>query len=114
MRFLLDSNMSRAAYTFLVDAGEEVDWVRHWSADPGDESILMHARERDMVVVTFDKDFGELAIRNGAAHAGIIRLQDIGAKSQGRLALLAAREYADVLAEGGVVTMSPGRIRVRR
>ena len=47
--------------------GHEVEWVGDWSTDPGDEQILGHAAQNSQVLVTLDKDFGELAVAFGAA-----------------------------------------------
>jgi hypothetical protein len=43
-------------------AGHDVIWAGDWSDDPGDEAILARASEERRVLVTLDKDFGELAI----------------------------------------------------
>lgn len=39
-------------------------------------NILAHAVRNGQALVTLDKDFGELAVALGAAHAGIVRLVD--------------------------------------
>lgn len=113
MRFLLDSSVSRSAYFFLKEAGHEVDCVRLWPGDPDDLIILRHAFAHRMILVTFDRDFGELIVRDGESSCGVIRLFDISATSQGNLSLLAAQTYSDLLAAGGIVTIEPGRVRVR-
>ena len=47
----------------LIAAGHDVVTVADiWSDDPGDETILAYAHSEGRVVVTRDKDFGELAI----------------------------------------------------
>jgi predicted nuclease of predicted toxin-antitoxin system len=45
-------------------------------ADPSDDQILAHASRSGQVLVTLDKDFGELQVALGAAHAEIVRLVD--------------------------------------
>jgi len=40
--------------------------------DPGDEEILEWAHREGRVLVTLDKDFGELAIIHERSHCGII------------------------------------------
>lgn len=50
--------------------------------DPGDEEILRLALTEKRILVTLDKDFGELAIVKGMPHCGIIRLVNISAKKQ--------------------------------
>lgn len=43
----------------------EVEVVAEWPEDPGDEEILRHAAARGQVLVTIDKDFGELVVVRG-------------------------------------------------
>ena len=61
----------------LRSTGHDVEWVGDWSADPGDEQILATAAARGQVLVTLDKDFGELAVLNQRRHAGIVRLVNL-------------------------------------
>lgn len=46
----------------LEAAGHDVVWVGDWDRDPGDREILFQARSEGRILVTLDKDFGELAI----------------------------------------------------
>ena len=73
MRVLLDSCVWGGAVDVLRAAGHEVDWVGWWAAGPGDEEILRHAAAAGQVLVTIDKDFGELAVVRGMTHTGIVR-----------------------------------------
>lgn len=59
-----------------------MEWVGDWPVDPGDDEILARAAQSNQVVVTLDKDFGELAVAFGATHAGIIRLVDLRSLEQ--------------------------------
>ncbi|MGB5158171.1 MAG: DUF5615 family PIN-like protein [Desulfobacterales bacterium] len=44
--------------------------------------ILELAHKQNRVLITLDKDFGELAIVRKIPHSGIIRLVNISAKNQ--------------------------------
>lgn len=70
MKLLVDSCVWKGAGTELAAAGHDVVWVGDWPADPGDEEILACALREARVVVTLDKDFGELAVAFGHEHAG--------------------------------------------
>jgi predicted nuclease of predicted toxin-antitoxin system len=102
-----------SAKAVLLSEGHEVEHVGEWPADPGDAAILAHAAERGTVVVTLDKDFGELAIVHGARHSGIVRLVDVRAAAQGPACVLVLRRYATELLEGSIITVEPTRTRVR-
>ena len=50
--------------------------------DPGDAEILREAFRERRVLVTLDKDFGELAVLRATPHIGIVRLVSIKAMDQ--------------------------------
>jgi predicted nuclease of predicted toxin-antitoxin system len=76
MRFLANENFPADAVTQLKAAGHDIVWVR--TAAPGmkDEDVLAWAAREARIVLTFDKDFGELAWRAGLpASSGIVLLR---------------------------------------
>jgi len=64
MRFLANENFPGAAVTALIAVGHGVVWVR--AAAPGmkDADVLAWAAREGRILLTFDKDFGELARRS--------------------------------------------------
>ena len=62
MKVLLDTCVWGGARDALVAAGHDVIWTGEWAADPGDDEILASAHAEGHVLVTLDKDFGELAV----------------------------------------------------
>jgi predicted nuclease of predicted toxin-antitoxin system len=90
-----------------------VEWVGDWSADPGDDQILAHAAHNGQVLITLDKDFGELAVALGAVHAGIVRLVDFRYLEQAPVCARVIAEHESDLAQGAIVTAERSRIRVR-
>jgi predicted nuclease of predicted toxin-antitoxin system len=77
LKVLLDSCVWGGVRKGLSDAGHDVVWAGDWSTDPGDEEILDRAHQEVRVLVTLDKDFGELAIVRGLPHSGLSRLVDL-------------------------------------
>ncbi len=61
MKLLLETCVSREAVEDLRPAGYDVIWAGEWPDDPGDDEITK-AYTEGRILVTFDKDFGELAI----------------------------------------------------
>jgi predicted nuclease of predicted toxin-antitoxin system len=113
MRVLLDACVWRGAGEVLRALGHEVEWAGDWSEDPGDAEILRRARDARQVLVTLDKDFGELAVVRLVPHAGIIRLVGFAARQQGDVCASLLEAYADDLSQGALLTATPGRVRVR-
>jgi predicted nuclease of predicted toxin-antitoxin system len=113
LKLLLDTCVWGRAREALETAGHELICAADWSKDPGDEEILQRAEEGGRVLVTLDKDFGTLAVFGGQRHAGIVRLVGIPARAQAGACLNALGRFAADLAGGAIVTVEPGRIRVR-
>lgn len=113
MRVLLDSCIWRGVAPVLEAAGHDVTWVGNWPVDPADAAILATARLEGRVVITLDKDFGELAIVHHRRHAGIVRLVDISARRQATVCLDALQTYGPILSSGAIITAELGRFRVR-
>ena len=63
MRLLADENIPGDAIAALRAAGHDVVWVRTDGPGSTDRDILARAQREDRIVLTFDKDFGELAWR---------------------------------------------------
>jgi len=73
MRFLASENLPRVAVEALRVAGHDVAWVRTEGPGATDQAVLEWARRHDRVLLTFDKDFGELVLRRGTeASPGIV------------------------------------------
>jgi predicted nuclease of predicted toxin-antitoxin system len=81
--------------------------------DPGDQALVDMASQNEQVLLTLDKDFGELAVLHMARHAGIVRLVGISATMHGTAAHEAMQRYGEELSRGAIVTVTPGRVRVR-
>ena len=70
MKLLLDACVWGKAREDLLAAGHDVVHAADWPEDPGDEEILTRAYREGRVLITLDKDFGELAIVRGQPHVG--------------------------------------------
>lgn len=113
VRVLLDTCVWGGARADVEVAGHDVVWVGELPEDPGDEAIRDWALHDDRILVTLDKDFGELAILHQKRHAGIVRLVDLAAAQQGPRCREVLDRYAEELAAGAIVTAEPTRTRVR-
>lgn len=113
MRLLLDSCTWGGTAAELVQRGHDVLWAGHWQEDPGDEAILATAFQDSRVLVTLDKDFGELAVVKGVPHAGIIRIVGGSVTIHGQLVAAALDRYADELLRGAIITIEERRTRIR-
>jgi predicted nuclease of predicted toxin-antitoxin system len=113
VKLLLDACVWGGARPELRAAGHDVVWAGAWSTDPGDEEILAYAHREGRILVTLDKDFGELAIIQRIPHSGIIRLVNLSARRQAGVCRLVLERHGDALMSGAIVTAEPGRLRIR-
>lgn len=113
MRLLLDTCVWGGGVKILKEAGHDVVWAGEWAQDPGDEEILNIAGREGRILVTLDKDFGELAIVKGTKHSGIVRLVSISANQQVPMCLRVLALHGAELGSGAIVTAEPGRLRLR-
>lgn len=73
MRLLANENFPLDAIEALRANGHDVLWIRESARGSRDEQVLARAQEEDRILITFDKDFGELAFRSKLpATSGII------------------------------------------
>jgi predicted nuclease of predicted toxin-antitoxin system len=113
MRLLLDTCVWGKVADDLRDDGHDVDWVGNWPIDPGDEEILAKAHSEGRILVTLDKDFGELIIVHRMPHSGILRVVDIAARKQADVVRHVLTQHGDELQAGAVITAEKGRLRIR-
>lgn len=114
MRFLADENFPGEAVNALRTAGHDVLWICQSAAGASDVRVLETALQEARILLTFDKDFGELAWRFGLpASCGIIlfRLPTPPSTSIGAALLARIEERNDWAGHFSVV--EPGRIRMR-
>jgi len=113
VKLLLDTCVSGVARNLLKSAGNDVTWSAEWDSDPGDEEILVRAYREGRILVTIDKDFGELAIVRGLQHAGIMRLVGLRSGQQGPVCAGVLARYGAELCAGAIVTAGLSRVRIR-
>ncbi len=61
MRFLANENIPASAVAALKAAGNDVVWIRTAAPGCSDKDVLAWAARDQRILLTFDKDFGELA-----------------------------------------------------
>ncbi len=114
MRILANENISFAVIRGLRAAGHDVVAVREWQVGANDEAVLELARAEGRVLLTHDKDFGELAYRRRLpAPCGVVLLRLLGAsrEADNRRALSALTSRSDWEGHFSVVTDDSIRMR---
>jgi len=114
MKFVADENLDKSVIVRLREAGHEVISVAKMEPGIQDEIVLATANSHSAMLITEDKDFGELAFRRSLVHHGVIlvRLAGLPAAAKGELLIASLAEHGDEF-PGSFVVVSPGMVRIR-
>ena len=95
MIFVADESVDAPIYKALRNAGHEVYAIVENCAGITDEQVLQIAFDRLAILITQDKDFGELTFRLGKPHHGIIllRLSGLPPAQKAELAISVIKEH---------------------
>jgi predicted nuclease of predicted toxin-antitoxin system len=114
MKFIADENISRLVIERLRTAGFDVVAVRDLAPGISDRDVLKTATAEERIVLTEDRDFGELVIRQRINVEGVILLELERLTNDGEAEMVLATISAHAAAlEGKLVVLEPGRVRVR-
>jgi predicted nuclease of predicted toxin-antitoxin system len=114
MRFAVDESTGTAVVEYLRSLGHDVLAVAGTMPQADDLDILDRAVSEGRILITNDKDFGELVFRSGKAHQGVVllRLHDESSANRVRVVKAVLEKYADRLASHFVVA-TEGGVRIR-
>jgi predicted nuclease of predicted toxin-antitoxin system len=115
MRLCAKKNIPEDCFTRLCQSGHDVFWIRETTSGSPDSDVLARALTEDRLLITFDKDFGELVFRRGAKASHGIVLFRIAQRSS----VIVAERVSTVLASrddwtGHFSVVDDSTIRMRR
>jgi predicted nuclease of predicted toxin-antitoxin system len=115
MNILADESVDRQIVDGLRQAGHRVLYVAEMEPGVSDNIVLERANQQTAVLVTADKDFGELVYRQGHIHSGVVLLRLAGlspeAKAEIVCSVLRNRESE---VKDAFAVVSPGTVRIRQ
>ena len=115
LRFLVDESSGRKLSKALTDGGHDAVFVGNIMLGSKDEQVLEKAVQENRILITNDKDFGELIFRQGKPSTGLIllRLRSDSPKSRILYTNILIRRFGDDLT-GSFVILTEKKIRMRR
>ena len=115
MRFLADEGVDGSIVGAARDDGHDVRWMAEELEGTKDDVILDFAVRDARILITEDKDFGELVYRQRLHHSGVVlvRVDGVSNVEKARIVALAIREHEADL-PGAFTVIQHGTIRIRR
>jgi predicted nuclease of predicted toxin-antitoxin system len=109
VKFVADENIPRSMVRQLRDAGHDVAYIADGWPGLLDKDVLALARDEQRVLITFDRDFGELIFRRRLAPPpSVIYLRRRGFRTRivvaAAIALLASGQPGEFVGRFVVVT----------
>jgi len=115
LKFILDAGVGKKVHTFLTNSGFDAISILDIDPSMADSDILSIAEQEQRMVITMDKDFGELVYRSGQQHFGVLllRLEDASGSEKAEIVAIILNEYASEI-EGKFSVFQNGRLRIRQ
>lgn len=115
MKFLGDENLDWQIVERLRLDGQEVLYVVEMEPGIADDEVLNLANNEGAILLTSDKDFGELVFRLCRIAAGVVLIRLFGLSPNDRAEIIAnaINQHADELL-GAFTVISSKSIRIRK
>ena len=112
MRFLVDENVGPSVALWLAAMGHNVVSVYLEARGLSDDQVIQESYEEHRVLITCDKDFGDLVFRERRSHGGVVllRLEDERPAAIVRVLGRLLDKYADQLG-GRFVVVTEDHVR---
>lgn len=115
MKFLADEGVDAPIVKKLRENGFDVSYIAEMEPNISDEEVLERANQDKRILLTLDKDFGELVFRKNAIHHGIIliRLPSYSPIEKAEMTLKGIQNHSGELPDAFSV-FQEGIIRIRK
>lgn len=114
MRFIADENVDKPIVDSLRKSGYAVLYILEMEPGITDEQIITRANKEGALLITADRDFGEIVFRQGRTVHGVIliRLAGLAVPRKSEIVLRAIKEHKKDL-YGNFVVITASTIRIR-
>ena len=88
IKFLADVNIEKPLVDFLSKQGYDIKWIPDYDCEMPDEDLIQLANREKRILITNDKDFGDLIFLQKRMSAGTILFRVKGQNSQDKIKLM--------------------------
>ena len=115
MILVADESVDRQIVERPRQDGHDTNYIAELAPSISDDDVLNQANSRSALLLTEDKDFGELVYRLGRVHAGIalIRLAGLPPGAKADIVAQVLQDHAGEL-QAAFTVISPGAVRIRK
>ncbi len=114
MKFLIDVCAgSRDMRETLAELGHDAIFAADIDPKASDETLLTLSAEQGRILVTEDKNLGNLVFVLGLPHAGIIRFAELESSEEASAMEYLINNHAAEMQSGAMIVVTPNRIRIR-
>lgn len=115
LRFLVDVGVGRKVEQWLLEQGYDIKSIRDVDPRMTDKEILRLAIIEKRLIITMDKDFGELVYNSKLSHAGVLLLRLESATSDDKVEVVSEimKKYSEKLIDSFSV-LKDGKLRIRK
>ncbi len=115
MKFLADENLEKPIVDWLREKGYDVLYITEKTPSIKDEKIIQLALKENRILITNDKDFGELVFHYGQITSGIILIRSKDKSSQKKLELVKQllKEIKNKIS-GNFIVVNENGIRIKK
>ena len=115
MNFVADESVEKHIVDRLRNAGHSILYITEISPSITDDEVLRRANHEHALLITSDRDFGELVIRQNLISHGtiLIRLSGLSTQTKANMVVHTITNHQKEIL-GNFTVISPNRIRIRR
>ena len=113
MNFLADESCAGPVIRALRQAGHDVLAIAEVAAGESDEKVLERALNEKRILISEDRDFGELVYARGRSSAGVVLVRFVGRARRAKPAtVVAAVAKLGPRLRDSFTVVEPGRVRI--
>ena len=115
MKIVADENVDKQIVDRLRADGHDVLFIAELNPGTDDGTVLRDSRQANAILLTADKDFGELVFRQHLVHSGVLLIRLAGVSQDDKAGLVSAafEKHGEELSEGFAV-LSKNALRLRK
>jgi len=88
IKFIADVNVEKAIVDYLLESGYDIKWVPDYNCEILDEDLLKLANVEKRILITNDRDFGELTFLQKKLFTGIILIRVKGQRAEDKVKVI--------------------------